>query len=215
MEIKGFIFDMDGTLIDSMGACREYKRSLCEKHSIPIDDELSALLDYHSNWEELRKYLWTHYGLYEKASVFWETYYGTMAKFYEEKVEPLPGVVQFLQAMKAKGYKLGVATATPNHYACVALERTGILPSIDAVVSTKDIGIEKHRPDVYLECARRLGNLSKEEIVVFEDDIFCAKTLHKHNFTIVGFCDRHTPPAQLEILSSLSARTISDYNELL
>jgi len=215
MEIKGLIFDMDGTLIDSMGASRAYKRTLCEKHNIPITDTLLPLLDYHSSWEALRMYLWTNHGLFETPAEFWDTFYKTMARFYEEKVDPLPGTINFLQAMKSKGYKLGVATATPRPYACIALERTGLLPSMDAVVSTKDIGVEKHRPDVYLECARQMGNLSKNEIVVFEDDFFCAKTLHNNDFTIVGFRDRHTPPDQLEVLASLCVRTISDYNELL
>ena len=200
MEIKGLIFDMDGTLIDSMGTSRAYKRELCEKHNIPIDETLSKLLDYHSNWEALRMHLWSNYGLFETPAEFWDTFYKTMGKFYEEKVEPLPGAVDFLRVMKANGYKLGVATATPRAYACIALERTGLLQNIDAVVSTKDIGVEKHRPDVYLECARQLGDLSKEDIVVFEDDFFCAKTLNAHNFTIVGFRDRHTPSDQLDIL---------------
>ena len=167
MAVKGLIFDMDGTLIDSMGYWRDLRRIVCEKSGVPVEGELAAMVDGDADWGEVRNYLWKHYGLYEDEMDFWQVCYGFMAELYAAKVEPMPGLMEFLHAMEEKGYLLGVATATPRDVAAIALEHTGILPLIDGFVSTKDVGVEKVKPTVYLECARQMGNLKKEEVVIF------------------------------------------------
>lgn len=215
MEVKGLIFDMDGTLTDSMGYWRGLRRVLCEHIGVPITDELAAMVDGDADWGEVRDYLRAHHGLFEEEMDFWNLCYELISDFYAHEVEPLPGAAEFLRAMKERGYRLGVATATPRRVAALALERIGVLPLLDGFVSTKDVGVEKVRPDVFDVCAEQMGGLKREEVVIFEDAYYSIRTLRDHGFAVVGVHDRHTPAAEWEALAPLCDRTIEDYRELL
>lgn len=214
MAIKGLIFDMDGTLTDSQGFWRDLRRLICERQGIPVEGEVIELVKCDTPWEDLRKYLWTNYGIGATVKEFWDDTYKLVREFYKD-VKPMPHVVEFLKEMKAQGYLLGVATATARGPACVALESTGILPLLDARVSIEEVGVGKTQPDVYLECARRMGNLQKDEVVVFEDSLYCVETLHTHGFTVVGVHEPSAPDDEWEKIIPLCSRTIEDYQELL
>ena len=214
MAIKGLIFDMDGTLIDSMLYWRNLRHIVCEYNKVPVS-ELDAFFANNPNWEEVRTYLTGRNGSYVDPKAFWQDCYKLLGEFYSTEVQPVPGVLEFLRAMKEKGYLLGVATATPKRVASLALEHLSILPLLNAVVSTKDLGVEKTEPDVYLECARMLGDLKKEEVVVFEDALYCVRTLRKHDFTVVGVHDPYISQTDWETLAPLCNRTVEDYRELL
>ena len=108
-----------------------------------------------------------------------------------------------------------MATATASGPAGVALESTGILELLDARVSIEEVGVGKVQPDVYLECARRMGNLQKDEVVVFEDALYCIKTLHAHGFTVVGIHEPSIAEEEWNELVPLCSKTIEDYQELL
>lgn len=215
MAVRGLIFDMDGTLTDSMGAWRGLRRVLCEHIGVPITDELAAMVDGDADWGEVRNYLRKNHGLFEVEMDFWNLCYELMGDFYRNEVEPVAGALEFLRAMKDRGMKLGVATATPRHVAALALERTGILPLLDGFISTKDVGHEKVRPDVYTACAEQMGITDKAELVIFEDAFYCVNTLKKHGFTVVGVHDRFTPDTEWEALAPLCDRLIEDYRELI
>ena len=141
--------------------------------------------------------------------------YEMMSDYYRTEVEPVAGAVEFLHRMKGEGMKLGVSTATPRNVAALALERTGILPLLDGFVSTKDVGCEKIRPDVFVVCAEQMGVTERDELVVFEDAYYSIRTLKEHGFTVVGIHDRFTPDAEWEMLAPLCDRLIEDYRELL
>lgn len=215
MAVKGLIFDMDGTLTDSMGYWRALRRKMCEHIGVPITEELAAMVDGDADWGEVRDYLRRNHGLFEEEMDFWNICYELMSGFYRDEVEPVAGAVEFLHKMKKEGLKLGVATATPRNVAALALERTGILPLLDGFVSTKDVGCEKIRPDVYIACAEQMGITEKDELVIFEDAYYCVNTLKKHGFTVVGIHDRFTPDTEWEMLAPLCDRLIEDYRELL
>ena len=214
MAVKGLIFDMDGTLVNSMGMWRDLRSMICRSFHVPIEGEVAELVKYNVPWEDLRKYLWEHHGVCPTVRDYWIHNHKLVSDFYRT-VEPMPGVMDFLRTMKAKGYLLGVATATAAAPARVALESTGILPLLDGRVSVEEIGIGKTRPDIYDECARRMGNLKRDEVVVFEDALYCVKTLHANNFTVVGVHEPSIPDNEWEALVPLCSRTIEDYRELL
>lgn len=215
MAVKGLIFDMDGTLTNSQGFWRGLRRMICERCGVAIEGEVVELVKWETPWEDVRKYLWANCGLFGKVEEFWDFAYKLVCDFYRDEVETMPNVLEFLKEMKAQGYLLGVATATAAGPAGVALESTGILPLLDARVSVEEVGVGKTQPNVYLECARRMGGLQKDEVVVFEDALYCLKTLRAHGFTVVGVHEPSIPDEEWEQVAALADRTIEDYRELL
>lgn len=214
MEIKGLIFDMDGTLIESMGYWRVgLRRDFCRQAGVP-EEEIPAYMAEPFTWAGLKEKLTVLRPEYTDSKIFWEDVYGVLAQFYANEVQEVPGAADFLRTMKERGYKLGVATATARHIAVHALRRLGMLELMDAFISTKDIGVEKTEPNVYLECAKLMG-LEKDEVVVFEDALYCGQTLRKHGFTFVGVHDRTMPDVQWAEFAPLADRTVEDYRELL
>ena len=119
-------------------------------------------------------------------------------------------LIRQLHAMKEQGYLLGVATATPRHIAVHALEHLGMLPLMDAFISTKDIGIEKTEPDVYLECARRLG-AQPQDIAVYEDAIYAVRTAHAAGFHVVAVNDGPLNAACWDEMIALADEVIVDW----
>jgi len=215
MAIKGLIFDMDGTLLDSMGFWRGLRGQICAHFGVPTQGETAWLANYGTPWEAVREYLHTHLGVCSTPAEFWDLAYRLACDFYGNEAVTMPHAAEFLRAMKEQGYLLGVATATARPAALIGLEHTGLLPLLDAVISVDEIGVPKTRPDVYLECARLMGNLKKDEVVVFEDALYCVNTLRTHGFTVVGVHDRNTPAREWDTLVPLCDRTIEDYQELL
>lgn len=215
MAVKGLIFDMDGTLIDSMGYWRVGLRHDVCRYAGLSDAETEALLAEHWVWEEIREALVSRNAAYEDRTAFWqENLYVCLAHYYDTDVQPAAGAMEFLRAMKEKGFLLGVATATPRPIAAHALEHLGMLELLDAFISTKDLGAEKTEPTVYLECAKLMG-LEKDEVVVFEDALYCGRTLHQHGFTFVGIHEPTIPDEQWAELAPLCNKTVEDYRELL
>ena len=60
-----------------------------------------------------------------------------------------------------------------------------------------------------------MGNLQKDEVIVFEDPLYCVETLHSYGFTVVGVHEPSVPDEEWERLVPLCRRTIEDYQELL
>ena len=214
MTIKGMIFDMDGTLLDSMGYWRTLGDIFCDHFHIPREEGLNERLDDNLPLEPVWQSLNSRYGFSFDDASFTEAFYAAIEPVYARKVEPKPGVPEFLREMKARGLRLCVATATRHSTAVMALEKTGLLPLLDFVLSVPEVGRGKKYPDIYLECTRRMG-LQKDEVVVFEDALHCVKTLKQAGFFTVGVADAHTPAAEWEELAALCDRPIGDYRELL
>ena len=214
MAVKGLIFDMDGTLTLSMGYWREgLRRDICLFNGVP-EEEIAGLIAEPFAWAELREKLTARNSEYADNKAFWRDTYAQLAHFYATEVEAVPGAVEFLCKMKEQGLKLGVATATPRHIASHALEHLEILPLLDAFISTKDLGVEKTEPNVYLECAKLMG-LEKDETVIFEDALYCGRTLRSHGFTFIGIHDPTMPDENWAEFAPLCDRTVEDYTELL
>ena len=214
MTIKGIIFDMDGTLLDSMGYWRTLGDIFCDHFHIPrekgLNERLSDGLPLEPVWQSLNR----RYGFSFDDTSFTEAFYAAIEPVYARKVEPKPGVPEFLREMKTRGLRLCVATATRYSTAVMALEKTGLLPLLDFVLSVPEVGRGKKYPDIYLECTRRMG-LQKEEVIVFEDALHCVKTLKRAGFFTVGVADAYTPAAEWEELAALCDHPIGDYRELL
>ena len=108
---------------------------------------------------------------------------------------------------------VNIDSQAPNHVVREWLESgESIFGRIDFLRPEFTYG--SSRMDFYLECAKLMG-LEKDEVVVFEDALYCGRTLHQHGFTFVGIHEPTIPEEQWAELASLCNKTVEDYRELL
>ena len=193
MEIKGAIFDMDGTLVDSLAFWSVLwkkigKRYLGEENFVPeeeVDRRVRTMI-----FVDALEYVWTHYGFRCSCEEF--VAFGTdgITEFYREYVKPKAGAVAFLNHLKQSGVRLCLATATDPKYIADALTLCGMTGYFDTVLSCVEVGYGKDRPQIYLEALARL-DCFPDESCVFEDSFVALETAKRIGCHTVGVFDRY------------------------
>ena len=132
-----------------------------------------------------------------------------MDEHYRSDVPLKPGAAAYLAALKARGVKLCVATATPEPLAQACLKRLGVLEDLELLLSCDAVGAGKDRPDVFLEAARRLG-AAPAETAVFEDATFALQTAKDAGFYTVGVWDA-SGDKLWDVMTALADETVRDW----
>lgn len=210
METKACIFDMDGTLVDSMGYWRTMQRAYLSERGA-AGEKLDAVM------EQARLL-----PLHLSTALFIETFHlpqtpeemtAEMTKlmeiFYREKAALKPGAEDYLKTLKARGARLCIASATAKTLVECCMARLGVLDCFDFIISCTDVGAGKDKPDIFLEAARRL-DCAPEETVVFEDSLQAVETAKRAGFGAVGVYDDSNAPVW-EKLASLADAAILDW----
>ena len=208
MDIKGAIFDMDGTLIDSMGywksAAGDYIKTLGKEPDADLGDRFLTL-----GLANIYPQMKEDYGLTQSIEEVSAGIYAIMEKNYGN-VDIKPYVKDMLEAFKNKGVKMCIASATNSDLASRVLTRLGIRDYFSAVLCCKDVGRGKRYPDVYNYALNYLGT-SKEETLVFEDAVFAIRTLSSHGFVSVGIEDKWCIGEEREEVKAKATYYIDSY----
>lgn len=204
MRLQSAIFDMDGTLLDSMGMWRSLGRGLLVRHGIEppadLDEQLKPLgLQDGTAW--CREYGRLTESLEELIKDTWDH----VEHFYRHEVQAKPGVRESLSILKMEGVWMYVATATDRPLAEAALRQAGIDGYFRGIVTCQEAGQGKDQgPEVYERALRRLRS-NKKDTVVFEDALHAIRTAKNAGFRVAAVYDESADSDQEEI------RRISDY----
>lgn len=182
--MKGAIFDIDGTVLDSMGAWLDMTQQFFSEHGIEISKEIN--IDYQGKTLEetlpdIQKKYMPEITLEELLDIFVDK----MRDEYKNNIPPKPGVCEYIRRLHDNGIKIAIATSGFPELSQSALKRIGIDDCIDARAFSYEVGCSKSEPDVYLLAARRLG-LKPQDCVVFEDIITGIKSAKAAGFTAVA-----------------------------
>lgn len=214
MDCKGILFDMDGTLVDSMGMWYHLGSMILKAEGKTAKEpDLDAKVCW-MTVPEMKEFFEKEYGIQcRDFSAFTELYYREVDKCYASTIQAMPGIRKVLDAARAAGIRMCVATATRISSAKIVLERLGLLSYFEFVLSCDDVGAGKSHPDVYLKAAEKLG-LPVSECVVFEDALVGIRTAKKAGFTVVAIRD---PNAywEAEEIRGLCDRYLTRYEDLL
>lgn len=190
MNKKFAIFDMDGTLIDSMDYWCDLGREYLYKYGITegIEDILEQVgTKTMSQGSKLFKEAFPE--LPEVPDIIAELR-AMIAGHYEKDVLPKPGVIDYLDTLKECGVKMCLASATDVPLVYLVMNRLGFSKYFEFMLSCEEVGKGKDEPDIYLEAARRLG-CKPEEAAVYEDVYYSANTAKNAGFYTVAVFDRN------------------------
>ena len=206
------IFDMDGTLTDSMHFwCDLGAEYLCAKGKVP-DARLKWMIQT-MTMEETAQHFIDTFGIPGPPEAIIGEMEEMMAVHYRRDVPLKPGLEAYLDHLAARGVRMYVATATAAPLACGCLERLGALGRFEGLISCESLGVSKTRPDIYLEAARRLG-AAPGDCAVYEDALYAARTAKAAGFYTVGVYEASLA-SDWPALSALAHETITDWRNAL
>jgi len=161
------IFDLDGTLADSMWVWSEIDQDFFESHHIDFPDSLNREIEG-LGFTETAQFFVDHFPLEETVEEIKQLWNDIAIEKYRTKVPLKPGARGFLARLRQMGIRTGIATSNSMLLVDVFLSARGISDQIDAVTTVCDVRKGKPAPDVYLATAEKLG-VTPERCLVFED----------------------------------------------
>lgn len=195
--IRGAIFDVDGTLLDSMylwdRVGDDYLRG---KGITPLPDMEERVRTM--SMMQIAQYCQEAYGMTEPAQQIIDEINGMVLEKYRNEVQPKPGVKALLSMLREKGVALAVATASDRCLIEEALERTGLLPYFDVFLTCSEVGAGKDSPAIFYAACKAMGT-RPEETVLFEDSLYSMKTAKKEGFLVAAVFDESAAEETEEI----------------
>ncbi|MDL2251121.1 HAD superfamily hydrolase (TIGR01509 family) [Lachnospiraceae bacterium PF1-22] len=162
------IFDLDGTLVDSMWVWRAVDDEFLARYNQVKPEDLESRMEGMSYREVAQLFLDSFPELPHDLTMIMDEWQEMTYTKYCEEVPLKPGVPEFLEEMKRSGKKMGIATSNSEELARAVLEARGIASYFDAVCTADEARKGKPAPDVYLLAAKKLAVLP-ERCLVFED----------------------------------------------
>ena len=205
MNCKYCIFDMDGTLVDSMGHWKHLEYEFLESKGITGDINEVLKDIQHMTIPAAMEYFIHRFGFEGTVDSLTEEFNALMAAHYASDVEVKPGVPAYLESLHQQGVKMCIASATSVPLVTICLERLGLRKYFEFLLSCVDVNASKDKPDVFLEAARRLGG-TPAETAVFEDSLVASTSAKSAGFHVVGIYDKyseHNWPAIKELADEL------------
>lgn len=187
--IKGAIFDLDGTLLDSMSLWdtigNDYLRSL----GIETTENLAETFKTFT-LEQAAQYYRTRYSVPLSAREIIAGINDMIGDFYRSAVPMKRGVAEFLEQLSQKQIKMCIATVTDRQLAEDALIRLNIRNYFTEIFTTAEVGCGKTSPQIYRAALACLGT-EKQETLVFEDTYHALMTAKNDGFLVAAVYDAH------------------------
>ena len=201
---------MDGTLVDSMIYWDTVVAEFLQANGICDEGLLDKLKPM--TLPQSAVYLREKYGSQYSVTDMFSQMCALMHEHYLHDVQVKPGVLQFLDKLRARGVRMCVASTSPDDLVQTCLNAHNLCPYFEFVLSAEKIGKGKTEPDIFLLCAEKLGG-TPADTVVFEDALTAGETAKKAGFAVAGVYDE-TGKAEWEPLKAIADYVVTDWNEL-
>ena len=204
MRLQSAIFDMDGTLLDSMHIWDDLGVNMLRRMGYEPEPDMQEKVMV-MTLRESAEYCKETYHMPETVEEIMDLTIAEVEDFYTNHVEARPGVKKFLSLLKMEGVWMYVATNTDRRLAELALKHAGIRDYFRGILTCGEVGVgKKDGPEIYERCLTRLQS-NKKDTVIFEDAVHAIRTAKKAGFRVCGIYDPSAEADQEEI------KALSDY----
>lgn len=206
------IFDLDGTLVDSLEIWNQIDKEFFKMHKKQMPSFYQEKIS-HLNLKQTATYTKELLNLPESEEKIIATWLDMAKKHYAKDIPLKNGVKEFLEYCKKLHKKITLATSASKELYLPCLENNNIIHYFDYMINTNDIHSNKGEAKIYLNIAQKF-NVKPEKCLVFEDIIQAIRVAKKENFKICGVYDIHSLK-DLEEIKNNSDVFIEDYFSLI
>lgn len=188
-DFKGVIFDLDGTLIDSLSLWSDIDIAFFKKYNMNVPKDYSKKIQ-HMNFYQMAEFTIKEYNLKttpDEVISFWNSF---AINEYKNIIKTKPYVKEYLQLLKDNNIKISLATTNKKEIFYSCLVSNDIEKYFDCILNVNDLNTSKSEPKIYLEASKRM-NLDIEDTLVFEDLLLPIKTAKAVGFKVIAVDDKH------------------------
>ncbi len=209
------LFDMDGTLVDSMTHWMRAPLSYARAVLPNLTEEMARRVYLTHDYADIRDLL-ASWGAEVSVPALIRASEDAMVEEYLHHIDAKAGVPALLASLHHAGTKMGIITMTPHHEVEICLARTGLDRYFSFVLTTEDTsdGSGKEKPEIFGIALEKLGCKSPAECMFFEDSLYAARTAHDMGFYLVGVYDRWAESDKVRALSDAFLNLDGDDTEV-
>lgn len=209
--MRNYLFDFDGTLVDSMPTYVSAMLRILDENGIEYGDDIVKIITPLGLNGTAEYYI--QLGVDRSKADLIRLMGEYMLDGYFYKIPAKSNVISTLKALKKRGERLHVLTASPHLTLDACLKRLGIYDMFDNVWSCDDFSTTKADPYIYVKAAERIGD-SVENILFLDDNLNADKTAKVAGMKVCGVFDESSRDYTEEIKAATDYY-ISDFSELL
>lgn len=211
-DIKAAIFDLDGTLIDSMWVWDQIDIDYLTSRGFQVPNNLKDEIN-HLSFEQCATYFKKRFNINSSEKDMLKEWNNSAYNYYANIIPLKKGAREILNYLKGKGIKIGLVTS--NNYSLInaTLEHNKIKDYFETITTTGEVSNGKNKPDVYLLAANKLG-VEPQNCIVFEDILEAVRGAKAANMKVVAVYDK-AASYQRQTLEETADKYIMDYFELM
>ncbi len=211
-NIKGAIFDLDGTLVDSLWVWASIDDDYLGKYGFSVPDNFNEEIN-HLSFTQTAHYIKEKFNIPDSIDKMLNDWQTMALNHYSHNVKLKSGALDFLKLLKSKSIKISLATSNSVELLTPCLKNNGIFEYFDAITTTDEVKRSKEAPDVYLLAAEKIG-IPPSECLVFEDILPAAMGAKSAGMKVCIVKDKYCITPKEELLK-YADKYIDSYLDLL
>ncbi len=211
-DVRGAVFDFDGTIMDSMPDWAGKMLHLLNTHGVAYPDDIIRTITPLGDGGSARYFIDT-LGLDMSPKDIQAELDAYALPKYRDTILPKPGAAAVLEALRAAGVPVCILTASPQHMIRPCLARNGLTEYFRFAWCCDDLGMKKNQPEIYARTCAELGT-APEHTLFFDDNLLALATASKAGMLSVGVYD-DTSAADEQAIRDVTVRYLREWDELL